>query len=143
MPREVCTLQPVFQTTSTKVTIKGVLLRPYLFFFVVYLDLSAQTSFSGVGTGPAFSRLDRLLPFGPRAKRGPSATPTNLLKLILSIECVCVVVVPARGPQYFSSMGSVAIENKSELRAFLNDLNHQHNLFIIRNSGHFFPQYAA
>ena len=43
--------------------------------------------------GLAFSRLDWLLPIGPRA------TPINLCKLTLSIEAA--YVVPARGPQYF------------------------------------------
>jgi len=44
--------------------------------------------------GPAFSRLNRLLPIGPRA-----TLTTSLRKLTLSIEAVCVV--PARGPQFF------------------------------------------
>jgi len=56
---------------------------------------------------PAFSRLDRLLPIGCRAKTGP-ATPTNLRKITLSIEAACTV--QSRGPQYYLSVGPVTKE---------------------------------
>jgi len=46
-------------------------------------------------------------------------------------------VVPARDPQYFLSMRSVANENQSELRGF-NTLFHQNSIWN-RSSGHCFP----
>ena len=62
-------------------------------------------------SGPAFSRLDRLLPIGPRAEGGPAL---HVRKLTLCIEAVCVV--PARGPQYFQNVGPDVDENQSEIR---------------------------
>ena len=59
-------------------------------------------------SGPALSRLDRLLLIGPRA------TPTtSLRKLTLSIEAACVVLGVAHS---FFSAGPVANVCHSELR---------------------------
>jgi len=64
-------------------------------------------------TGPDFSRLDRLLPIGPRAKGGPTL---RLQTYAFNRKCLCSA---GAGPTVFLGVGPVAIENKNELRRLL------------------------
>ena len=59
--------------------------------------------------------LDHLFPIGLRSKGAPCA-PTNVRKLTLAIEAVCVVL--AQGLRYLLSVGPAVNENKSEVRIF-------------------------
>jgi len=74
-------------------------------------------------SGPAFSRLDRLLPIGPRAKGGSAL---RLLTYTLNQKFFLAL---ARDP-----LPSKTIENKNELRGFLT----QHYSFFNHNNGYCF-----
>ena len=73
---------------------------------------------------------------GP-APKGPSATPTNLRKLTLSVQPACVAPARAAGPTVFFKRGSCCQRKSKWIASFLNNLIH-HNSFWNRNSGHCF-----
>ena len=58
--------------------------------------------------------LKRLLQIGPRAERHPTLRLTHALTP--SVEAA--YIMPARGPQYFLSVGLVASKNQNELWGF-------------------------
>ena len=79
--------------------------------------------------GPAFSRLDRLLPIGPCAKGGPTL---RLQTYTFNRKCLC----SARAHNIFRR--GVRCHRKQKWTAsFLNAFNY-HNSFFNRNNGHCF-----
>ena len=82
--------------------------------------------------GPAFSRLDRLLPIGPRAKGGPTLhLPLAYANLHFLLNCLCSAGVGATA--FEASGGNRPHVNHSELLDF-NSLNHDNPFFNLTNA---------
>ena len=84
------------------------------------------------GVGPAFSRLIRLLPIGPRAKGGPAL---RLQTCTFNRKCLRRAGV---GPKILLGVGSAAIENKNEMYRF-SRLSIVMIRVFNRSNGHSFP----